>query len=305
MSLDPLTDSTKLALLAALSDARPVGSLSEATGYPRQRIRRVAKELADQGLVTTRKDGRELVVAPASPSLPSLARALLDEYPDQDWGSILHGDRALLLHVLDHVHRIRLTAEVMDQTPGGVHYTAKTLAPRGILTKEDGRYRIHPRHQVLREFVEEIAKVRAHHRVSDLVSDGRIFWHLGPEVLFRSSEPDLEDDDIHVGALSAFARYDVELVTESNYYVLSKRGLDASDAILQTLLVQPGDRINRTYCALVYEKELPDDLIRKAPIYGLEEEAQALRRYVRSEEAPEGFLPWEEHQRYRERYGVA
>lgn len=305
MPNSPPTDPTKLALLSTLDDARPVGALAEATGYPRQRIRRVAKKLEDEGLVTTRKDGRELVVAPTSTSLPSLARALLDEYPDQDWGSILHGDRPLLLHVLDHVGRIRLTAEVMDQTPGGVHYTAKTLAPRGILTKEEGRYHIHSRHRALREFVDEIAKTHAHHRAHDLASDARVLWYLGPEVLLRSKEPDLLEEEVQVGALSALADYGVDLVTEANYYVLSDRELDASDAILQTLLVQPGDRIHRSYAALVYERELPDNLLRKAPIYGLEDEARALRRYVRNREAPEGFLTWEEHQRYREQYGVA
>lgn len=305
MPVDLRTDSAKLALLAALATADSVAEISEATGYDPTRIRRVSSQLADQGLVTKRKRGREVEIAPASRSLASHARELVEDFPNQDWGTILHGDRPLVLHVLDHVGRVRETAEVVGQTPSGVRYTAKSLGQRGILVQPDGEYRFHPRHRALRGFVDEWAKHRAHHRVEGLDPSGYVLWYLGPEVLFKSDEDDLDGDDVHPGAVSAFHAYGVPLITGSYYYFVSERDLDAADAILQCLVAEPDSPVHRSYCALVYEKALPENLVRKARIYGLEEEARALRTYVREQEAPDGFLPWDEHDEYRRQYEVA
>lgn len=299
------TDSAKLALLAALSSADSVAGISELTGYNRTRIRRVSRELADQGLVTRHKQGREVEITPSSRSLASHARELVEDFPNQDWGSVLHGDRPLVLHVLDRLGRVRETAEVVGQTPSGVRYTAQSLAEAGILVHRDGGHRFHPRHRALKGFVDEWAKLRAHHRVEGLDPSGYVLWYLGPETLLKSDEPDLEGEDVHQGAFSAFHEYGVPLITGSSYYVVSERDLDAADAILQGLLAEPDSPVHRSYCALVYEKALPENLVRKARIYGLEEEARALRSYVREQEAHEGFLPWEEHTEYREQYGVA
>lgn len=299
------TDSAKLALLAELDTAKSISALSDATGYSPIRVRRVVHDLADKGLVTKHKTGREIEVQAASKPISSKARSLLNEFPDQEWGRVLHGDRALVLHVLDQVGRLRPTAGVVGQTPRGVGYTAKSLAERGILVREDSEYRLHPRHHVLGEFLEEYVRVRAHHIVGELDPDARVIWYLGPEVLFRSDEADLARDDLQLAALSAFPTFGVDLVTQAHHYILSRRELGVADAILQGLLVEPGNRINRSYCALVYEKTLPDDLVRKARIYDLEDEARRLRAYVRERKAFEGFLPWEEHERYRDQYGVA
>jgi hypothetical protein len=46
-------------------------------------------------------------------------------------------------------------------------------------------------------------------------------------------------------------------------------------------------------------------LERKAAIYGLEAQARTLVTYVETHEASEGFLPWDEHDRYRRQHGVA
>jgi len=94
------------------------------------------------------------------------------------------------------------------------------------------------------------------------------------------------------------------VIMHGSYYYLAWRHLSVADAILQGLLVEPESRINRSYCALVFEKRRPRNLVTKARIYGLEEQAAALIRYVDEREPGDLFLPWREHARYRRQYGV-
>ncbi len=295
----------QLSILASLDRPKEVKALAEANGLPHRTAHQAVEVLEDKGIVTSHKEGRERVVTPASNVLPGLARALLFDIPRDDWDSILHGDRPMQIHVLDRVGYPELTAEVCDKGRSTLYRTVEILGSAGVLVKRDGRWRINPRLGQLREFVAELAQVQAHHRVGELDPTSTLVWHIGPELLLRSAHA-LEGPEVHLGALSAFAEHGVELfIGGAAYYYVATRELDAADTILQGLLVEPESRINRSYCALLYEREQPEHLERKAAIYGLEAEARALVAYIETHEASEGFLPWDEHNRYRHQYGVA
>lgn len=294
----------QLSILASLATPQEVRELAEANGLPHRTAHQAVEVLEAQGLVTSHRRGRERVVTAASKALPTLARGLLFDVPREDWGRVLHGDRPTQLHVLDRVGNAALAAEVCGKARRTLYHTVEQLAPAGVLVKPGGLWRINPRLGPLRDFVAELARVQAHHRASQLDPRCTVTWHLGPEI-FVKSRAELSGPSIHRAGLSAFAAHGVELITgASTYYYVATRRLDAADAILQGLLTDPGSTVNRSYCALVYEKVKPAGFLRKARIYGLKEEADALVRYVETHEASTGFLPWSAHERYRRQYGV-
>lgn len=296
---------TKLVLLVGLDEPRQLTQLAEDNGLQLGTARKALNVLEEQGLVATHKEDGNLVASCTANAIPALARSVLFDQPRRDWRKAFHGDRPMLLHVLDQVHHPELTARVCDKSRRAVYYAIETHASRGLLVETEDGYQINPRLASFRELLTEMAKTTAHHRTRQLDPDARLLWHLGPELLLRSNR-DLESDDVHPGALSRFAEYGVPLMSgESSYVYVATRELDASDAILQALLVDPESRVNRSYAALVYERTQPDNLEHKARIYGLQEEARKLVEYVETREQLEGFLPWGEHDRYREQYGVA
>lgn len=293
-----------LAVLAHLNQPQPVPELAAATRLSLDTVYKAVRTLDREGVLATHREGRELVATCTSKPLPSLARALLLDYARSDWDLVLRGDRPAVLHVLDRVRRPELAAEVCGKARSTVYHTTRTLAPRGVLVRRRGGYVLNPRLGPLSQYLDELAKAKAHHRASRLDPEATLLWFLGPELLLKSRK-ELHGPDVHVGALSKFAEHGVELFTgEAAYYYVATRRLDAADAILQGLLVDPESRINRSYGALVVEKERPDNLLDKAPIYGLEREAEALTRYVTQHEPGDLFLPWQDHQRYRSLYGV-
>lgn len=298
------TPPPQLAVLASLGEPRTVRQLAEANALPYQGVYKAVEELVRRGILTSHREGKDLVVEAAPPAVPGLARSLLLDHSRQDWRHVFRGSRPVLLYVLDRVGDPKLAAYVCDKTPRAVYYTIRSLGARGLLVKRHGRYAINPGLPSLKALLEELAKVESLTRLRDVDPKARALWSLGPEVLFKSEEG-LNTPRVHIAALSAFARFGVPLVImHSRYYYLASRPLDVADAILQGFLVEPESRTNRTYCALVYEKHRPKNLVTKARIYGLHEQAEALIRYVDDHEPADLFLPWREYDRYRRQYGV-
>lgn len=294
----------QLAVLASLEKPRSVKELAEGNGLPYQGVYKAVQELLSRGVLASHRQGRELVVEAAAPAVPGLARTLLVDQQRKDWGRIFHGDRPIVLHVLDRTGDPQLTAEVCGRTPRAVYYAIHDLAPAGVLVRPGGRWRINPLLSALKALAAELANVESLRRLRAVDPNARRLWSLGPEVLFRSDEA-LDQPGVHVAALSAFAAYDVPLIMmRGGYYYLSERALDVADAILQGFLAEPESKIKRSYCALVYEKHRPPNLLRKARMYGLEDMAAALIRYVEEHDDGGVFLPWYAHGRYRRQYEV-
>jgi DNA-binding transcriptional ArsR family regulator len=290
--------------LASLDEPTRVQEIADDNGLPYQTVYTAAQKLEDQGIVTSRKEGRQRILSPASPTLPGLAQTLLFDHAREDWDQVFRGDRPVVLHVLHRVGRPSLVADVVDKAERTIHHAIETHAPRGLLVKDGEDYRINPRLGALVEMLEEWAKLRSHNLLPTVAPGGRMVWTLGPEFLFQASDPPREDT-IQVGALSRFAQYGIDLMMPGpTYYYRAHRDLDVADAILQALLVEPESKRERSYAALLYEQEQPENLTIKAHIYRLEEQARAIRRYVETHE-PDGVVrPWDGHDRFREQYGV-
>lgn len=294
----------QLIALASLGDAKSTLQLANDNETPYPSMHKAVRGLEKSGFVRTKRQGRMLWVSAVSPELPALARALMSEAPRQDWRNVFRGSRPYFLDALDRTGSPELAAEMTSKARSSAYHAIKAHSEQGILVKQDGRYSINPRLQHLRRFLRKASLYHAYAQVHDVDPDATILWAGGPEALFASRKG-LESSNVQEGGLSAFHRFGIDLIEpELRHYFLGTRRLDAADAILQALLASPASTVTKSYCALLYETQRPSTLDAKAVLYGLEPEAKLLRKYVDTHKAP-GFMGWDQHERYREQYGVA
>ncbi len=319
----------QLAVLASLDQSHSIAELATLNGRPNATIRSAVKRLEKSHLVKSQAVGRERMVQAASPLLVANARALIFEVGRPDWARVFYGERPQVLHVLNQIGRAPLTAEVLAKPRRTIYQIIEDMAERGIVTVGSGRrtiakqswedgprvpgggfassgtkYGINVRLKPLADFLKSADEIAAHHRLATMDPHARLLWHLGPELFYGS---DSQNHGEQVGGPSALSALGIDLMTSRTYYHRCLRKLTSSDAILQTLLVDPQSKINRSYAALAYEKSDPRDLLEKALIYGLEYEAMALKKYVDTQGETNNeslFLPWSAHERYRKQYGV-
>lgn len=316
----------KLVVLAHLDEPRSLAGLARLTDRPEDSIRTSVIALERQGLVTTDERAGRRIVQQVSPVITAKAGELLD-LARPDWSQILHGNRPRILWVLHVTTKAALTAEITGVHLRTVYRIIEDLSAKGVVLRGGGprrfdlvpweedarlpggtragrasRFRLNRRLAPLVDYLREVDRIQAYSWLKAKDPDARLLWHLGPEVLFASTRI---HDDLAPGGPSALGRLGIDLMTSNHYHHRAIRVPTEADAILQTLLVDPESKINRSYAALAYEKEKPRDLYEKAQLYQVPEQAAALVHYVTDQQDESGhFLPWSEHDRYRQQYNV-
>ncbi|HLF16975.1 MAG TPA: hypothetical protein VI796_06070, partial [Candidatus Thermoplasmatota archaeon] len=222
---------------------------------------------------------------------------------ERDWGAALHGDRPTLLHVLDRVGSPGLAADVLGVSRAGVHKAIQAWASLGLVRRVGTRHALAEGQGRLRAFLAETARTEALHRMRAIDSAGELRWSLGPELLYWAPRPSTSAR-VQPAGPTALAQYGITTFGRGAYHALSHRTLDGADAALQTLLVGGDDALHRSTAALLVEKERLD-LRRKAPLYGLEEEASGVAAYLAERRDRVGFLPWSEYDGLRRLYAPA
>jgi DNA-binding transcriptional ArsR family regulator len=307
----------QLSALASLDSEKSVRRLAQDNGSPYPSMQKAVNTLEKGGLVTTTRQGRERLVKAASTQLASLARALIFDAPRQDWRSIFHGERLVLLHVLDRVRDPALVAEVCNVARTTVYHAIRTLAPSGLLLKDGDGYRVNPRLVEFRAFLLEWNTVRATKAVHDFDPKATGLWRLGPELMFRS-RTQVVAPHVHLGATSAMAQLGAPVVekTEATTYYVSRRRLTSSDAVLQAMVMDgnntaesglpPAKSVRAQWTAFIetrVPRESYPDLERRAKIYGKVPEVQAILAYLSNHDEA-GFLAWTEYERFRQQFGA-
>lgn len=292
-----------LAILAALDRPLSIQDLADRTALGHETVRWAIASLEEQGLADTEAKGQHRIIRAGSPVLVDRARALT-ERPHPAWKQVFHGEHPLLLHVLDRVGSVDLTAEVMGQAKSTIYHFIAQVAPKGILQKDGLGYRVHSRQRALRDLVEEWSRLRSYRAVRSIDAEARLLWFLGPEAMF-SARKKAAGEGVHPAGLTAFADHGILIQTgERSTWLLSRRQPTAADHLLQAIRAESESRTVHNYAALLYEAARPEDLLRKAPIYGLEQDVERIRRFVDEQADQPGFLPWSEHERFRELYRV-
>jgi hypothetical protein len=120
--------------------------------------------------------------------------------------------------------------------------------------------------------------------------NGSILWEAHDEFLAQT-ETDVDADGFHETGLARFAAFGLQFLLTSHRYYFYSEDLDAvSPAALccHTLLIDDDSR-HRSYCLLLLSTVDidEDDLRERAVKYGLEDEIDALLRYLDTRGAAE------------------
>ena len=186
----------------------------------------------------------------------------------------------------------------------------KDFKSREIITQECN---INPQFRGLTEFLEEYQSFFAKKIAKSLSENSVILWQRDMQLLIRTAKSTKPPKgDFHKTATSIFADYDLPLFSEFDVYFYSttKKTIKPEDAVLHTLLIEPGNVRYSTYALLLLKKtEKQIDrkyLMREAERLGLETQIEGMLEFLLTHKRPEGQpLPtWEDFSEKAHDYGV-
>jgi len=126
-------------------------------------------------------------------------------------------------------------------------------------------------------------------------SDAVILWIKGMEFLVRvPNSSEAPPGDFHKTATAIFAQYGLPLYAEFDIYFYStnKKAIIPEDAILHTLLVEPGSVRYATYALLLLkkiEKEIDKThLLKEAVRFGVKNQVIGMLEFLETHKRPEG-----------------
>ncbi len=149
----------------------------------------------------------------------------------------------------------------------------KDFKSRGIIQE----CKVNPQFRGLSEFLEEYQSFFAKKMANELSDNSVILWQREMEFLIRTPKSaKAPTRAFHKTATSIFSVYDLPLFSEFDIYFYSttKKSITPEDAILHTLLLEPGNVRYSTYALLLLkktEKQIDKTyLLREAEHFGLE-----------------------------------
>jgi hypothetical protein len=166
---------------------------------------------------------------------------------------------------------------------------------------------------VLADFLKEYERYFVNKIAKTLSENSVILWQKGMDFLVRAPNSVVAPSrDFQKTATSIFADYDLPLFSEFDVYFYSttKERIKPEDAVLHTLLIEPGNVRYSTYALLLLKKtEKQIDkayLIREAERLGLENQVVGMLEFLQTHIRPEGqLLPtWDEFAEKAHDYGV-
>lgn len=264
----------QLAVLAELEEPRSTIALAERMDLEEVRVEEAVSGLEEAGLVEREGFGAKTELAPVDPDLARRAGEVRAQLSAEQWQAVFEAGRAQLAYVLDRVPRLELAAYVLGEPVEAVRGEAYDLVEAGVLAAEP--FQLAPSTGSLAQLLADIDALRAHRWVNEIVPEGEVLWHLGPELVFQAPGP-IGHAEVGYGGASLLADQGIEVDVAGETYTRTHRELDASDAILQSLLAHPDDEDVRAACRQLYAQASTPTFAEKATIYGLAAEAKAFR----------------------------
>lgn len=266
--------SVQLAVLAELEDPLRGSQIGERLGVEEFEVEEAVSDLEAAGLVEREGFGAKTRLVPTTPELARLASSVRSSLPTAGWQALFGAERVQLVHVVDEVGRLEVAAEVLDEPVEAVEDAVYRLLELGVLEGPQ-TYGVADEHGDLRELLAEIDELRARGFVRELDVGAEILWHLGPEILF-SSGAEVSDPTVTYGGPTLFEEWTGQNLADRVYHHRTLRDLDASDAILQTLLALGSGEDVIQHCLELYASEATPTFREKAQIYGLEDVADRI-----------------------------
>ncbi|OYR56139.1 transcriptional regulator TrmB [Halorubrum sp. Ea1] len=299
----------ELEVLATVDRGDTISELATKLDHSESYLSRAVAELVEKGLVYTERDGRRKRVVPSDARAVQLFRNLVRQHSHIDLPELLTGKALEVLYYLDQPRTVSEIADRSDNYRNTVNRALKRFRDRGLVGTVDGRYEFNADFDRLHEFARELAHHFHRQRLKAVTSKGTILWEDYDEFLAQT-ETEIDADGFHETGLPRFSMFDLQfLLTGHRYYVYSEE-LDAvspAELCCHTLLIDDGSR-HRSYCLLLLSHVDVDeeDLRKQAAKYGLEDEIDALLRYLETHgEVDDDRLPeWDEFQELAADYEV-
>ncbi|WP_066385853.1 MarR family transcriptional regulator [Halalkalicoccus paucihalophilus] len=301
--------SIELKVLAAVERGDTISELATKLDYSESYLSRAITELVEKGLVYTQRDGRRKRVVPSDARAVEVYQDLVRQHSHIGFPTLLTGKAIEVLYYLDQPRTVADVADRSDNYRNTVNRVFKRLRDRGLVGTDDGYYDFNGDFDRLYEFARELAHHLHRQRLEAVAPNGTILWEDHDEFLAQT-ETEIEADQFHETGLARFAAFDLLfLLTRDRYYLYSEDVETVSPAELccHTLLIDDDTR-HRSYCLLLLSHVEVDesDLQERAAKYGLEDEIDALLRYLETQGAvDDDRLPeWDEFQELAADYEV-
>ena len=299
----------ELEVLAMVDRGDTISELAMKLDHSESYLSRAVADLVEEGLVYTERDGRRKRVAPSDARAVELYQDLVRQYSHIKFPELLTGKALEVLYYLDQPRTVADIADRSDNYRNTVNRVLKRFRDRGFVGTDDGHYDFNADFNRIHEFARELAHHLHRQRLKAVAPKGTILWEDYDEFLAQA-ETEIDADGFHETGLARFVAFDLQfLLTGHRYYFYSEEPDAVSPAELccHTLLIDDGSR-HRSYCLLLLSHVDIDeeDLRAQAATYGLEDEIDALLRYLGTNgEVDDDRLPaWDEFQELATDYEV-
>ena len=291
----------ELEVLAKVDRGDTISDLAMKVDHSKSYLSRAVGDLAKKALVYTERDGRRKRVVPSDARAVELYQDLVRQHSHIDFPELLTGKALEVLYYLDQPRTVSEIADQSDNYRNTVNRVLKRFRDRGLVGTDDGRYDFNAEFGRLHEFARELQHHLHRQRLESVAPKGTILWEDYHEFLAQS-ETKIDAEGFYETGLARFAAFDLQfLLTDHQYYFYSEN-LDAvspAELCCHTLLIDDGSRHRSYRLLLLSHVDLDqEDLRDQAVKYGLEDEIDALLRYLEIDgEANDDLLPeWEEFQ---------
>jgi DNA-binding MarR family transcriptional regulator len=299
----------ELEVLATVERGDTIAELATKLDHSDSYLSRAVTDLCEKGLVYTERDGRRKRVVPSDARAVEVYQDLVRQHSHIEFPELLTGKALEVLYYLDQPRTVAKIADRSDNYRNTVNRVLKRFRDRGLIGTDDGRYDFNGDFDRLHDFARELAHHLHRQRLEAVAPNGTILWESYDEFLAQT-ETEIDDDAFHETGLARFAVFDLQfLLTGHRYYVYSEDYDSVSPAELCChMLLIDDDTRHRSYCLLLlsHVDVDEDDLREQAAKYGLEDEIDALLRYLETHgEIEDGRLPeWSEFQELAADYEV-
>ncbi|MFC7073091.1 MarR family transcriptional regulator [Halovenus rubra] len=299
----------ELEVLATVDRGDTISELATKLDHSESYLSRAVGDLVEKGLVYTERDGRRKRAVPSDARAVELYRDLVRQHSHIEFPGLLTGKALEVLYYLDKPRTVSEIAARSDNYRNTVSRVLKRFRDRGLVRTADGCYDFNADFDRLHKFARELAHHLHRHRLEAVAPKGTILWEDYDEFLAQT-ETEIDAETFHETGLAQFAAFDLQfLLTGHRYYIYSEEidAVSPAELCCHTLLIDDGSR-HRSYCLLLLSHVDVDeaDLREQAAKYGLEDEIDALLRYLETGgEVDDDRLPeWDEFEELAADYEV-
>jgi len=296
-----MLNSTKIEIFKNLTHPKIISELTASLDMDHSTISKAVNSLENAGLVTKQKKSQKVYVSRSESLHSQSLREILIEYPRLPLDNILTNSSLHILSVLKNPYSIIEIAEITGLNRKTVSSALYQLTKYGIVLKKENRYYFSERHSLVENFVDNYWKYRTNKNLKAISENAVLIWQMGPEFLFKIDvefkNKIMKKKLIQPTAINVFHRYDLKVMSNTEYYFYSKRELKTEDHIIHTILIDPYSSIYNSYALALYSKTCPPELVKYSQFYNIEKHVKLLMEYLDQQKKNTDFvLPWNEYQ---------